>query len=521
MPCQIHGRRDKVAFVTLTRKTMPPSLKQSLSAWSAAPYPAGRFEGRGIVICAGGPRYFTCAWVLITLLRRHYRSDLPIQVWHLGKREMSEEMHLLLAEMNVEVIDAEKVVADHPARIAGGWPLKPYAILNSRFREVLYLDADTVPLVDDLRPLFEWDVYRARGLLLWPDMHDLSATAPIWNDVGLAPRTSVSIEASILLADKRQVWDELRLSVLLNEHVEEIYSSIYGDKDTFLLAALLRGRTPDIIPHRPFRFDIDLVQRDLDGEPLLVHRTGSKWRLSGPHRPLPSPELTQVCEQIVADLGNRWSGAVFNPPERSPQAQAEWQRLVGTRFFHYEAPSSRGRRLELLPTGRVGEGRAGLEQHWAVVERDGGIALQFYSVARRTFEFARNEDGSWRGVNTEGLGARLVAENAHATWPHAAGAAASAAGWISLLLDDHAFAAGFDAEKAARLRAALHLVNERFDDLPEQVEARLTAVADRAWRQMLAETAAALAAARDKRLALTAPTDYPRTFNRTYYDPVP
>jgi hypothetical protein len=499
---------------------MPLSLKQSLSEWSPAPYPEDRFEGRGIVICAGGPRYFTCAWVLLTLLRHHYRSDLPIQVWHLGKREMSDEMHLLLAEMNVEVVDAEKVVADHPARIAGGWPLKPYAIMHSRFREVLYLDADTVPLVD-LRPLFEWDLYRAHGLLLWPDAYDLNAENPIWKDVGLTPRDCISVEASILLANKRQAWDVLQLSVLLNEHVEEIYSSVYGDKDTFLVAALLRGRTPELVPHRPFRFDVDFVQRDRNGDPLLVHRTGSKWRLTGPHRPLPSPELTQICEQALADLGGRWSGVVFNPPERSPKAQIEWQHLVGTRFFFYEPPGSRARRLELLPTSRVGEGRAGLEQHWAVVERDDRIVLQFYSLSRCTLEFTRNEDGSWVGQNTQSLGASLVAENAHNTWPDAAGGAASAARWINLLLDDHAFAAGFDTERATRLRAALSLLNERFNDLPERVKGRLTTVSDQAWRQMLAETAAVLATARNKRIALTAPTDYPRTFNRNYYDPVP
>ena len=49
------------------------------------PYVEERFDGRGIVICAGGPRYFTCAWVLVSILRNTFRIDLPIQVWHLGQ----------------------------------------------------------------------------------------------------------------------------------------------------------------------------------------------------------------------------------------------------------------------------------------------------------------------------------------------------------------------------------------------------------------------------------------------------
>jgi hypothetical protein len=46
-------------------------LKSALAAAAAADsqFPAGRFEGRGIVICAGGARLFTCAWVCIALLR--------------------------------------------------------------------------------------------------------------------------------------------------------------------------------------------------------------------------------------------------------------------------------------------------------------------------------------------------------------------------------------------------------------------------------------------------------------------
>ena len=133
------------------------SFEEALAERLAAPatYPPHRFDGRGIVICAGGARYFTCAWVLISVLRQVYRCTLPIQVWHLGRREMSEEMQILLAEEGIEVVDAEAAVARYPARVSGGWPLKPYAISQSRFREVIYLDADTVPLADP-QAAFDW-----------------------------------------------------------------------------------------------------------------------------------------------------------------------------------------------------------------------------------------------------------------------------------------------------------------------------------------------------------------------------
>jgi len=293
------------------------TLRQAIADRKRAHYPAARFEGRGIVICAGGPRYFTCAWVLVWLLRQVYRTNLPIQVWHLGRSEMSEAMCLLLEAQGVEVVNAETVIARFPARVAGGWPLKPYAIAHSRFREVLYLDADAVPLVDPLA-VFDWSGYREHGLLLWPDAIDLKASNPIWQAVGLPPRDCISIDAGLLAVDKQRSWDSLELAVLLNEHVEEVYRAIHGDKDTFLLAALLARQEPAMIIHRPLPCGFsDLVQRDPKGDPFVHHRTGSKWNLVGPNRALARNDLMANCEQALTELRRRWNGVVFHAPDRS------------------------------------------------------------------------------------------------------------------------------------------------------------------------------------------------------------
>lgn len=505
---------------------MAGSLRQALDERLRAPkpYPGDRFEGRGIVVCAGGPRYFICAWVLISLLRRVYRVELPIQVWHLGQGEMSEEMRRLLEEMQVEVVDAEAVIARFPARVCGGWPLKPYAILQSRFREVLYLDADTVPLTDPSL-LFDWDLYRKDGMLMWPDIVDLKAVNPIWRDLGLEPRDCTSVEAGILLVDKARAWNVLDLAVLLNEHVEEIYHAVYGDKDTFLLSSLLLARSLTLVPHRPFIFDIDIVQRDADGEPLLHHRTGSKWNLTGANRPLAAPRLMPACEQALAELRGRWNGMVFNPPPRTQRARAEEERLVAMRNFHYEPQGSQGRGLELLPAGRVGEGRGEFEQHWTVVERDGKLILQFYSTSRLAIELTRGEDGSWHGqaMTPVAFRVRLVDEPAHRTWPYAEGRVTkSAAEWVTALIDPLLFAAGFEAKRAAELGTVLSFMNERFDDLAEQLDARLATMAvPEQWRRALADMSTDLAARRDDRLALTARVDYPQLLDPDRYDRVP
>jgi hypothetical protein len=506
---------------------MTASLQEALIEHRGSPkrYPEGRFEGRGIVICAGGPRYFTCAWVLISVLRHVHHVELPIQVWHLGRREMSEEMRLLLEQLQVEVVDAETVIARFPARVAGGWPLKPYAIAHSRFREVLYLDADTVPLVAP-EQVFDWDAYRQDGLLLWPDIIELRAASPIWAKLGLMPRDCTSVDAAIVAVDKQRAWEILDLAILLNEHVEDVYQSLYGDKDTFLVSALLHDRGPAMVPHRPFDFNGDLVHRDPAGDLFVQHRTASKWNLTGPNRPLAVASLMPRCEQALAELQQRWNGVVFHPPERSQRARVEEARLISARWHHYETPTTAARRLELLPGGRVGQGRADFEQHWAVIERDGAVVLQFFSATCLTLELTRCEDGSWHGrcVSCAGFSASLVHETARRSWPHGQSERIerSATEWVVALLEPALFAAGFDAERLLQVRAALSLMNDRFDDVPERLDAQLanTAVPE-GWRRELTDLTAMLAARRDNRIALTLRTTYRTTVDPMTYTRVP
>jgi hypothetical protein len=468
-------------------------------------FPEDRFAGRGIVICAGGQRYFTCAWILISVLRRALKTKLPIQVWHLGRSEMSEAMRLMLEEQGVEVVNAETVLQRYPATIDGGWPLKPYAIANSRFREAIFLDADTVPLIDPAE-LFTWEPYRRAGLLLWPDVIDLRRQNPIWNGLGLEPRKCMSVDSGVIAVDKARHWKLLDIAILLNAHWRESYEYLHGDKDTFLIAALLTGAEEPVIGHRPLTADGDLIQRDLDGEPFLHHRTASKWKLYGPNHPVILPELNLHCEEAMAELRRQWPGTVFHPPERSARARAEEAELIEKRRFHYAVSNGEARLLELLRGGSVGEGRATLEEHWAVIERDGRLVLQFFSGSRLVIELLCQPDGSWQGVSlgTPGFDATLIAEQDWQTWPHPKGGriARSAEAELATLFDVSLFAAGFDLETEQELQAALSLLNRICDDVPEQLLAKLTVMPlSQDWRAALEPLVHTLKEARDARLS--------------------
>jgi hypothetical protein len=493
---------------------MQSSLDEDVERRLASParYPDGRFDGRGIVVCAGGKRYFTCAWVLITILRKVHRTTLPIQVWHLGRREMSEEMAILLSEEGIEIVDAEAVVAQHPARISGGWPLKPYAMAQCRFREVLLLDADTVPLVDPAAA-FAWHEYLDSGLLLWPDRVDIKAANPVWARFGLEPADHASVDSGVLLADKARVWDILDLAVALNEHSDDLYDMIHGDKDTFLLAARLLGRRFGMVRHRPFPLEWDMVQRDPAGEPFVHHRCGGKWFLHLPNRPLAAPALMQACEAALAELRERWSGNVFHPPERSAGARAEERRLIALRRFRYHNIGRPPRDLELLPGGRVGAGRV-LEQHWAVIDGENGLLLHVYGDAGTVATLARTGDGSWRGLGCEPGSEIVMKEPAMAGepgWPDDDRVSRSAREVVAALAQPAWLAIGHEAERASALECALSLVNDAFDDVPEQIAALLGSLRVAApWHGFLDRLGTKLAIARDQRLALLGPPGRPR-----------
>src|SRR6266704_5059621 len=147
----------------------------------APPYPGGH-EGRGIVVCAGGDKYFACAMVVVGVLRQ-LGCQLPVEMWYLGPAELDPQMRRLAEDRGVQCIDAWEVARCHPVRILNGWELKPYAIIHSRFREVLFLDADNVPVLDPTF-LFDDSEYQDKGAIFWPDVPQAALYARLrrWNN---------------------------------------------------------------------------------------------------------------------------------------------------------------------------------------------------------------------------------------------------------------------------------------------------------------------------------------------------
>ena len=371
------------------------------------PCPADRFSGRGIVICAGGARLLTGAWVTINVLRRTLGCTLPIQVWHLGTAELGPFERTLFDDLGVEVVDAEEVRRVHPVRTLGGWELKPYALAHCRFAEVLLLDADNVPAIDPT-PLFDaWQLDEGGGAAFWPDVERLTEASPIWDLVGLPYRPVTSFETGQVLLRKAEVWHPLMVTLHLNAHSDLYYRYLNGDKDTFLLAWLLTGRPWAMTSTPPQALSRTLYQHDFEGRVVFQHRTGAKWVLRGDNRAEAGFAHEAECLAYLGELRTLWSGRMVRIPERSQAALDTEVALTSLRWFRYERLGADTRLLELRSGHRVGQGFSPDERAWYVEEDAGGstgaggpagLRLVLAGDDRVTCRLAPGDDGTWRGT---------------------------------------------------------------------------------------------------------------------------
>ncbi|PWK65388.1 alpha 1,2-mannosyltransferase [Mucilaginibacter oryzae] len=237
------------------------------------------YEGKGIVICAGGVKYITCAWVLISMLR-YQKCKLPIELWYAGN-EVSQEMMSELAKFDVECKNIYGFVKE-----ASGVAMKPLAILYSKFKEVLFLDADNIT-ANDPSYIFEDSNYKKHGTIFWPDFWKTPKNNPIWDILEVPFLETAEQESGQILINKSLCWRELNLCIYLNLHSHIYYKLLYGDKDTFKFAWLALKTEYYMIAtdtascgyqgkNEVFN-GITMVQHDPLGNILFLHRNLIKW----------------------------------------------------------------------------------------------------------------------------------------------------------------------------------------------------------------------------------------------------
>lgn len=249
-------------------------------------------SGNGIVF-VGGIKFSWLAFIGIEQLRM-LGCNLPIEVFIGDENEYEEDFcENILPKYNARCTVLHKEIGDISKKLdakISGYQYKNLAFLVSKFENILFLDADNVPMRDPT-PLFDSAVMKKHGLVIWPDawartthpkyfeiagvtvtdeiirgpykgqdsskldinkevsFHDLEGTLP-----------NPSSESGMILINKTKHAKTLLLSLYYNVFGPKLYYTLFtqgsageGDKETFIAAAHVLGN-PYYQVLQPFKF---------------------------------------------------------------------------------------------------------------------------------------------------------------------------------------------------------------------------------------------------------------------------
>lgn len=133
--------------------------------------------GRGIVFTAGDNH----AAFLLTAIPslRTLGCELPVEIMYLGDSDLGEDFRAELEALpGVVTRDLSAMVSDEGWRLTG-WAGKPFSILFSSFREVIFIDADSLFFVNP-EVLFNDEDYLRTGALFFKDRMIMPESKKRW-----------------------------------------------------------------------------------------------------------------------------------------------------------------------------------------------------------------------------------------------------------------------------------------------------------------------------------------------------
>ncbi|KAF9578639.1 hypothetical protein BGW38_005465 [Lunasporangiospora selenospora] len=308
-------------FQRIEQHTFPWILSRYKNSFDL--YRQTKNGGMGIVMCVGN-YHVKFARTAIRSLREVVRSPLPIEIYYLGDNDLSKENRDWFEKIeNVKTIDLFSTIDNSFLKIEI-WAAKPYAILMSRFSEVILMDSD-VFFMDDPGLLFNDGGYKEVGTMYFYDrtlfpgaggdkkdwMHTFLPTMS--NHPGKTQwfnsKGDHEMESGVVVFDKRRNFLGLLAICKLNDYYERTqvtYKRTWGDKETFWIAmemiqerySFVRyrggviGNVGDAIPFKQV-LPKDEIDRYNRGEALTV--THPKDPNSGVTTRREKPNMDRVC----------------------------------------------------------------------------------------------------------------------------------------------------------------------------------------------------------------------------------
>lgn len=344
---------------------------------------------KGVVIGAGGAKYFGCGFACFHILR-NLGCQLPIEFWYLDDYEMDNKMLEMCSIFGINPINANKFAKDNNInpRILNGWELKPFATLHSNFKEVLYLDADNIPARDPTY-LFDASEYKNLGSIFWPDLPPSKRKEwlpPIvWENVGLDYRDEVDFETGQYMIDKGKCYKELCMTMWMNEHSDWFYKFVYGDKSTFHLAWRKCGSDYAIPSRRAGWKHPCILQYDLSGGLVFQHACQGKELMFDGKGP-----TNHYNHHLIAEAKHirdkHWSGNIYSWSEMNEEEKKYADLFMG--HYRYTRVNLDSRDMVLSKDGQIIKGAAKCERRWSVRLIDNIPTIVVIGAAHKESEIA-------------------------------------------------------------------------------------------------------------------------------------
>ncbi|GMF24615.1 unnamed protein product [Phytophthora lilii] len=259
------------------------------------PNVVGNGLGRDGIVMVVYPKLIASAYATIRTLRDVLGCQLPIEIWFRQDevdrvpRAMSPLEQLVQNDTSNSIVFRE--IQDAQAVRFGA---KVFALYNSGFDRILFLDADNVP-VRDPTYLFTTPEFEKTGAVFWPDywhphytIFHLHWDSLLWELFDMPYVDMFEQESGQLLIDRRRHAAPLELVRFFTFHRPnplERLELVWGDKDLFRLA-WIKLNVPFYMIQTPPGVagtvngtsfcGMTMVQHDAQGNILFLHRNSKK-----------------------------------------------------------------------------------------------------------------------------------------------------------------------------------------------------------------------------------------------------
>jgi hypothetical protein len=187
---------------------------------------------------------------LIWTIREIHGSDLGIEIFYLGQKDLNNE-NIKALESISHSVKCKNIFDFFDEKILNlrGWDIKPFAVLAASFSEVILIDGD-VAFLQKPDILFNSELYMTSGALFF---HDRSWYGKRWDPVEILSKVSPSysyrvkslrsyahlteheMESGVVVINKAKRFLGLVGACKLLDPQERaiVYSKIHGDKESY------------------------------------------------------------------------------------------------------------------------------------------------------------------------------------------------------------------------------------------------------------------------------------------------